>query len=470
MKNTILTRCEQGALEGVTNDGVHTFFDIPYASDSGRFKPAGEPARWSGQRDATRPGPVFPQLPGRLDFVMGAVCKGVPQSEDAFRLNVFTPEMNGSLPVVFWIHGGGFMTGGALPCYSGDALARFGRAVVVTMNYRLGVLGNLYMEGVSPGNLSVSDLERALQWVRDNIAGFGGDPNSIVVAGQSAGAWYAQLLAAMPATHEHVKAIAMLSYPGLQPMAPEKAHAGAVRLCESAGLSSGDELAKLPVERILHEQARMLGTVAQFAEVPIVFMPVASERVPADPGAAAQASFGRKPVLIGWTRDETASFFASHPPVLAATEAQALEKFELEWGVEGPSRYASVASGRFDHKPYAALIELSSEKLINEPTRQFASRMAKAGSDVFAYRFDFQSRQQNIGACHCFELPFLFGNFANWADAPMLAQLDAQLSGALSTRFQGHFLNFVESGNPNGEGLPTWARYNGADDELMYLK
>ncbi|MEM5316411.1 carboxylesterase family protein [Paraburkholderia sp. JHI869] len=470
MKGTVLAQCEQGVLEGVTHDGVHTFFDIPYAADCGRFQPAGEPSRWNGQRNSTRPGPVFPQLPSRLDFVMGPTARGIEQSEDAFRLNVFTSDLTGNLPVVFWIHGGGFMTGGALPCYSGSAIAGLGRAVVVTMNYRLGVLGNLCMEGVSPGNLCVADLERALQWVRKNIAGFGGDPDSIVVAGQSAGAWFAQLLASMPSTHRMVKAIAMLSYPGLQPMAPSKAQATAVQLCETAGIaSSGEALRTLPVERILQAQTQLTGAVAKFAEVPIAFMPVASGDVPANPGAAAQDRFAGKPVFIGWTRDESGSFFASSPALLAATAEQALQKFKDEFGDDAVTRYERVAEGPFERKPYAALVELSSEKLIAGPTRRFAKRMADAGSSVFAYRFDLPSPQPNVGACHCLELPFLFGNFENWIESPMLEGLDEPRSRALSARIQRYFLNFVESGNPNGAGLPAWKAFNGDDSDLMYF-
>jgi para-nitrobenzyl esterase len=215
MNKTTIPRCAQGALKGNLDDGVHTFFDIPYASDAGRFLPARAASAWNGERDCTRPGPVFPQLPSRLDFVMGPTCRGAEMSEDAFRLNILTPTLSGKLPVIFWIHGGGFLTGGgSLQCYFGDELARSGRAVVVTMNYRLDLLGNLFMKGISPGNLAVRDLEMALRWVKSNIASFGGDPDSIVLAGQSAGAWFTQLLAAMESTSALVKGGIMLSYPG----------------------------------------------------------------------------------------------------------------------------------------------------------------------------------------------------------------------------------------------------------------
>jgi para-nitrobenzyl esterase len=249
---------------------------------------------------------------------------------------------------------------------------------------------------------------------------------------------------------------------------PSKAQAMAVQLCETAGIAlSGKELLALPIERILQAQTQLTGAVAKFAEVPIAFMPVASGCVPVNPGAAAPERFGGKPVFIGWTRDESGSFFASSPALLDATKEQALQKFKDEFGDDGKTRYESVAEGRFERKPYAALVELSSEKLIVGPTRRFAKRMADAGSGVFAYRFDFPSPQPNVGACHCLELPFFFGNFENWIDAPMLEGLDEPRSRALSDQIQSYFLNFVESRNPNGAGLPSWTAFYGDDGELM---
>lgn len=118
--------------------------------------------------------------------MIGTTPEEANQSEDAFRLNIWTSDTKGKLPVLFWIHGGGFMTGGgALRWYHGNQLAASGRIVVVTVNYRLGSLGNLYLPGVSEGNLALQDLLAALHWVQDNIAAFGGDPNSITIAEQS---------------------------------------------------------------------------------------------------------------------------------------------------------------------------------------------------------------------------------------------------------------------------------------------
>lgn len=471
MEETTKAYCAQGALKGNLNDGVHTFFDIPYAANAGRFLPAVAAPTWHGERDCTRAGPVFPQLASRLDFVMGPTCRGAEQSEDAFRLNVFTPSLSGNLPVIFWIHGGGFLTGGgSLPCYFGDELARSGRAIVVTVNYRLGLLGNLCMKGVSAGNLAVRDLELALKWVKSNIANFGGDPDAIVVAGQSAGAWFTQLLAAMESTSALFKAGIMMSYPGLPPLMQETAQELAEQFCSIAGIApSGEALRTMPVERILALQTDMLRAQSVYAEVPVLFRSVSDDVVPADPGGQAARRFAGKPLMIGWTREEAGSFFASNPSLVDATDEQALKKYTDEFGEQGKQRYERALKRRIDGRPYTALVDLGSDKLIRLPSIAFASAMQSSDSNVFAYQFDYPSPQQAVGACHCFELPFLFGNFENWVEAPMLAGIDMTDARALSARLQEYVLNFVESGNPNGQDLPQWPVYDSRHKPTMHF-
>ncbi len=382
-------------------------------------------------------------------------------SEDAFRLNVFTPALSGKLPVIFWIHGGGFLTGGgSLECYSGHHLAKSGRAVVVTMNYRLGLLGNLFMKGVSPGNLAVRDLEMALNWVKSNIAGFGGDPEAIVLAGQSAGAWFTQLLAAMKSTSALAKGAIMLSFPGLPPMEPEAAQAMAEQFCAATGIEpSGDALRTMPVERILELQTATLRARSQFAEVPVLFRTVSDENVPVNPGAQACENFAGKPLMIGWTREEMGSFFASNAAIVDATAEQALKKYGEEFGEQGEAFYKRALTRRANGQPYTTLIDLGSDKLFRLPAIKFAAEMESAGSSVHVYQFDFQSPQANVGAGHCFELPFVFGNFDNWVDAPMLDGIDLAAARSLSACIQEYVLNFVESGNPNAAHLPHWPEY-----------
>ena len=363
--------------------------------------------------------------------------------------------------MIFWIHGGGFLTGGgSLQCYSGHHLAKSGRAVVVTMNYRLGLLGNLFMKGVSQGNLAVRDLEMALQWVKSNIAGFGGNPESIVLAGQSAGAWFTQLLAAMKSTSALVKGAIMLSHPGLLPTAPEAAQSMAEQFCATAGIDpSGEALRTMPVEHILEFQSAMLRAQSQFAEVPVLFRTVSVNDVPVNPAAQACQNFAGKPLMIGWTREETGSFFASNPAIVDATQAQALKKYSEEFGEQGEACYERALKRRANGRPYTTLVDLGSDKIFRLPAIQFAAEMEAAGSSVHVYQFDFPSPQADVGAGHCFELPFVFGNFENWVDAPMLDGIDLAVAHSLSDCIQAYVLNFIESGNPNAAHLPDWPEY-----------
>ncbi|VVE02694.1 Phenmedipham hydrolase [Pandoraea communis] len=456
---TVTASCEQGDLLGIDANGVQTFFDIPYAKDGGRYREALPPQSWHGVREATQPGPVFPQLASRLDFVMGATAGGVPTSEDAYRLNVYTPSTQAKLPVIFWIHGGGFLTGGALRCYSGAQLAGSGRAVVVTFNYRLGILGNLYLPGTSPGNLSVADIVAALIWVRANIARFGGDPDAIVLAGQSAGAWYTQLLMSMEETSALARAAIMLSWPGLPPQSPDDALETTRDYCEIAGFQNPPrELWDASVSSLLEWQTRLLRARAQNGAVPVGFMPVASGPVPANPMQQA-ARFAPKPLMISWTRDETGSFFGSNPSLVDATKNDVIEWLEPALGANCVTDYERAMHRRLGSTPYTVLVEQTSEALFKRPTLEAAARLSDSGSDVYAFAFDVASPQPHVGAGHCFELPFLFGNFTDWPSAPMLEGIDGRLAAQLSALLQAYVLNFAESGNPNAGDLPSWRSY-----------
>ncbi|WP_169742607.1 carboxylesterase/lipase family protein [Paraburkholderia ferrariae] len=466
----IEARCEQGTLCGVSDNGVLSFFDIPYASDGGRFRDALPPAQWQGVRDCTRPGPVFPQSPSRLDFVMGATARGAALSEDAFRVNVFTPSLKDRLPVLFWIHGGGFLTGGgALPCYNGAELARTGRVIVVTINYRLGILGNLYLPGVAEGNYSVRDIAMALAWVKDNIEHFGGDPDAIVIAGQSAGAWYTQLLMAMESTSAIPRAAVMLSYPGVEPLQPEQAAALGEHYCKLGEISASERtLMEMPLDAVLAVQGRLLASKVRFASVPTGFIPVCDALVPASP-TQASAKFAPKPLMIGWTRDETGSFFAGNPAAVNATADEVRERFEELLGALGLTRYEQLLNRRLQGSPYSVLVDITSDLLFRQPSIELAKTLVEEGGTVFAYQFDLSSPQSHVGAGHCYELPFFFNNFDYWPDAPMLAGLEAVKAQALAHRVQSYLLDFIQSGNPNRSAMPVWHRFESQSPHCLHL-
>ncbi|SFW58705.1 carboxylesterase family protein [Amycolatopsis australiensis] len=341
--------------------GAHgAFKGIPYATAK-RFEPPKPPQPWTGVRDALEPGPAAPQPPSRLEHALGPMP--LPQSEDCLSLNVFTPSTAGSRPVLVWIHGGGFSSGsGGQVWYTGTRLAREADVVVVTLNYRLGVLGFAALDGVPP-NLGIADQLAALEWVRDNIAAFGGDPGEVMLSGQSAGAQSTLALWSSPRANGLVKRIALQSAPlGMAPSTWNDAHRNALLLQRNLG----DDIRTAPVGRLLAAQVSVPGKPGSI-EPP--FQLVADDDlVAADLVEAAPPG----PALISWTREELRAFVPDAP-------AEAVE----------------AANSFFDGSALAT----------------------KLGA--FAYRFDWQAPGNRFGACHCIDIPFLFGTHDVW-DAPML--------------------------------------------------
>ncbi|MCZ4225103.1 carboxylesterase family protein [Pedobacter rhodius] len=470
MKNQVNAVCEQGPLMGTVIDGVMNFLDIPYAENGGRFKDAKPPRKWSETRDCSRPGPIFPQLPSRLDFVQGAYSAGLEQSEDAFRLNIYTPDVKGNLPVLFWIHGGGFITGGgALQNYSGAPLASRGRCVVVTVNYRLGILGNLYLPGFSEGNYAVRDLEAALFWVKRNIHNFGGDPGSIVVGGQSAGGWYSQLLIGMTATANVISGAVVISSPALKPMPAGEALAQTNEFCAIAGITDpARELGDLPVNDLLIAQGKLVASKASYGSIALAAYPMQDGKLPTDLADAAK-HFAPKPLIIGWTREELGAFFASDPHLVNTPEDKVLERYKDFYGTNGALRYQRSIRKRLSGTPYAALVELVTDSLIKRGAIRAARIFSRNGGSVYTYQFEYQSAQPNLGACHCFDIPFWLGNFKTSDKGPMLSGLDMSKAESLSALMQDYLLNFLHSGNPNGSELPVWAPGRDGAIPIMHL-
>ncbi|MEU4518015.1 carboxylesterase family protein [Amycolatopsis sp. NPDC024027] len=338
-------RGEQGAFKG-----------IPYATAK-RFERPAPPEPWTGVRDALEAGPAAPQPPSRLEHALGPMP--LPQSEDCLSLNVFTPSTTGSRPVLVWIHGGGFTSGsGGQVWYTGTRLARDADAVVVTLNYRLGALGFAALDGVPP-NLGIADQLAALEWVRDNIAAFGGNPAEVTLGGQSAGAQSTLALWSSPRTRGLIKRIAVQSAPlGMRPSTWEEANRNARAL---------EDFRDAPVERLLAAQVSVPGKPGSL-EPPFQLVAdgdlVAEDLVEAAPEG---------PALISWTREELRAFVP-----------------------DAPQDVIDAGNGFFTSDRLA-------EKL-----------------GAFTYRFDWQAPGNRFGACHCIDIPFLFGTHDVW-DAPMLA-------------------------------------------------
>lgn len=426
-----LVSTDAGALLGRAEAGVRVFRSVPYAAPPVgplRWKPPRSPEPWDGEREAFAFGPMAWQPPSPGDPGVGAEA----MDEDCLTLNVFAPEGapsgGGPWPVLVWVHGGAFTIGsGSAPLYDGRALARRG-LVVVTLNYRLGRLGFLdhsACDGGEPGvNYGLMDIAAALRWVQANIAAFGGDPDQVTLAGESAGGAAVLRLMSAPERPPFQRAL-VLSGLGAE-RAPSRAEARA----RAAHLFPGDA----EVLRALDPQA-LLQPRPDFYGGDLLLRD--DHMAPQDPGAAFAA--GRQaavPLMIGAVSREIAGL-----PGLDAYGGL-LRDLPNDWLARLRALYREAP------EPDAAL---ASDLLFVEPARRLADLHARR-APAFLYHFD----GHEGGTRHAGELPHLFGNLPPGASAA-----DRALSGALIA----HVIAFATDGAPG----KAWSPHQpGADRRLLF--
>lgn len=422
---------------------------------------------WGGTLEETGAPVVPPQLGSRLAAVMGDYPAA--QSEDCLHLDIWVPAgVEGPMPVMVFIHGGAFMTGGgSMECYDASVLAARGRIVVVNISYRLGALGFLAIDGMAPPNLGLHDQVMALEFIRREIAAFGGDAANITVVGQSAGAFSIAALLATAKGRALFDRAVMISAPlGVVLRSPDEAAPMAAVFLEALGVEKGDRnaLAAVPVARILEAQGAVLRAhVANGApdNVDPPFMPVIDgDLVEGDPlssidfeGAAAI------PVMVGATREEYAAFWFARGDIAALAGDVLDDRFERAFPGRGKEMLAQFAARRAPSTPHAILSDLRTETDFIQPMRDFAHRHEAAGGTTYMYLFDWQAPDPRVGACHCIELPFLFGNLATWERAPIVAGVDSAELEALSHAFQGAIVGFARSGDPQDGSALVWPPY-----------
>ncbi|WP_416051623.1 carboxylesterase family protein [Cupriavidus basilensis] len=474
-EKSVVVSLSIGAIRGEASDGVFAFRGVPYgerAHPGSRLSEVMPPSAWTGERDATALGAVFPQAPSRLATVMGNGIDRNPQSEDAFLLNVWAPRDAERRPVLVFIHGGGFLTGGGTAAwYDGERLARESGMVVATVNYRLGALGHFTDASDARGaNRAVRDLIRALEWVQEHIGRFGGDPARVTVGGQSAGAYYAWLLGVSPASKGLLHRNAMFSLPALPPLSPDDAYRTSRALLDAAG---AQDIGALSVNEILAAQSQLMRSRASFGEVSVGFRPVAEEGLVPDwlfdlPRAARQAHVSAS--LLGFTADESTAFMAAAPEVVEASAQQVMAWFENKFGAAAMEHYAAFAAARPAHTPYTQLVDASGYGLFGAAAREISSALASAAKPVYPYRFSVQSRVPNLMSPHCLELPFLFGNRGNWLDAPMIANIPEEIFENVGAAFRLAISSFATTGKPATLPGAAWQPFDVAEPGIAEIE
>ncbi|MFJ9444522.1 carboxylesterase/lipase family protein [Kitasatospora sp. NPDC101235] len=464
---TVSTR--YGQVRGHLHEGVASFLGIPYAAPPfgvNRMRPPRTPEPWSGVRDALVHGPSAPQ-PGYAPAMAGLLTEAGPQGEDCLNLNVWTPSPHRSsegLPVMVWIHGGAFRNGsGSLPTYDGSVLARDG-VVCVTLNYRLGAEGFLLLPD-GTANLGLMDQIAALEWVRDNIAAFGGDPGNVTVFGQSAGAISITALMAMPRAEGLFRRAITQSGAGHHAHTPETARRITERLAALVGAECTVEaLAAVPSQDLAAANSRLAQEIArstdpgQWGESAgggTTVLPVAgTATLPERPVDAIAAGAGRGlDLLTGVTAEEFRLFLV---PLGMADHIDDgfLHGFLDALGLEPVTARAVYAEAR----PQASAADLFSAVMTDHGYRLPAVRIAEAraahGADTYFYEFTQPSPalDGSLGACHMAELGPVFGN-------PHDPLTDTSAHPLLSERIRGAWTSFAHHGRPTSGHLPPWPAY-----------
>lgn len=397
---------------------VEAYLGLRFARHVERFAPA-EPAESGPSALVCTEVPIFPQLPGRLDAAMGEALRLNPQSEDAYFLNVWAPRGADGLPVLVFIHGGAWTTGGgSASWYDGTTLARSG-LVVVTLNYRLGALAHLVPDDTTdPTPLALGDLMHALRWVKRNIGAFGGDPARVTLAGQSTGAWYAHVLNLTPAAAGLFDAVALWSMPTRRPWPREK-------LADLSALTrsrAGTDLRRAPIPTLLAAGAEALREQSfPFGTPGSAYLPTESPALPVDLYDAARAGWRMHAsrLWVRATRDETAAFFFAAPE--REIDADRITRILADTPAEdrAPSLPANPA-----RDPYRALVAQTSWAYFERFPLDLGVAARVAGRDVHITRFEVVSSLPGFLSGHTLDLPYQFGNPTNWPDSPMLAGED----------------------------------------------
>jgi para-nitrobenzyl esterase len=390
-------------------------------------------------------------------------------SEDGcLTVNVWVPKeiSDTPRPVLLWFHGGGFTSGsGGWDWYDGARLATLGGTggiIVVTANYRLGPLGYLQLPGVD--NLGCQDQIAALGWVAENIAAFGGDPGMITVGGQSAGAFSALALALDPATSSLVRRVIGQSGPlGLPPLDPDEAVETTARYLELLDIpAGGDPLPRLravPTLDLLYAYARlMIETAAPGRVAPPLYPVLGGAGQPGDWRELVPAGdLSGKDVLMGMTSDEATPFVGLNPMIQTMTTQAAQELLGGLDGEYGAARYRRFAAEHPGARPGQVLTAALGELIFGDDLLTLGVELAGQGAPAYIYRFTRGPAADpfGLGAAHCADLPFLFGNLDSFPNAPMLGAVTAS-DHALAAQFGGALAAFVATGSPNGPGLEPW--------------
>ncbi len=448
---------KEGKLRGARLDAgdVYVFKGVSYGrstAGAARFRAPQRVAKWSGVKDALKFGAICPQAgdAGRRTTAAGELLQS---GEDCLVLNVLTPGLadKPSRPVMVWLHGRGFYAGaGSEPLYDGARLAKRGDVVVVTVNHRLNVFGYLQLGEVggkdftTSGNAGVQDMQLALEWMRDNIAAFGGNPDNVTIFGESGGGVKVSTLLGVPAAKGLFKRGIIQSGARTRGMPLDVANKNAATVMAKLQVKSVAELQAVPMDKLLAAVTTTGRTEPDFGPV------VDGQYLPADmfDPVAVPSSHGL-PIMVGSNRDEYALYARENPLAGKMTEAQLREDLLRDFGPRTDTLLTAYRESRPQATPWDLLVAIRSNRF-HVGTVRLADAASKT-SPVYVYSFDFESTP--LKAAHGSEIPFVFSN----ATASPTARPGAK---AVEDAMSEAWIAFARTGNPNHAGLPTWPTYD----------
>jgi para-nitrobenzyl esterase len=467
-----------GKIRGYVDNSVQVFKGVPYgASTAGasRFMPPQKPQSWTGVRDAFEYGGRPPQFVGGEPEEMLSTDPREAQSEDCLVLNLWTPKPgNGQRrPVMLWLHGGGFASGsGSYSIYSGRELARKHDVVAISANHRLNIMGYLHLaefggKWAGSSNVGMLDIVRALEWVKENIAAFGGDPGNVTIFGQSGGAGKVSTLMAMPAAKGLFHRAIAQSGAAITATPAAQAVKTTEQVLQKLNIKPDqlDQLQTRPLQEILEAMRPPAGARGGGpGGGGLNFGPVMDGKsLPThafDPTASALSA--GVPFLTGTTATET-TFFAPD------ARLHQIDDVELRARVKALARGTDADADRLialyrKNQPGRDNIDLflrmdTDHSFFRQGVETQAERKAaQRGGPVYMYRFEYYSpvREGRLKAMHCMEIPFVFDHLeagkAYTGSGPAAQRIADQMSAAWAA--------FARTGNPNHKGIPQWTAFN----------
>ena len=466
---------QYGWVTGELDDGVNVFKGIPYGAPTGggaRFMAPELPHSWSGMKACRKFGDQSPQETRKDRPAAWASWNvNVGESEDCLSVNVWTPGLRDGKkrPVMVWMHGGGYSEfNGSSPAYDGVRLCQRGDVVLVTLNHRLNLFGYLYLADLAgsqfadSGNVGQLDLIAALQWVRDNITEFGGDPGRVTIFGESGGGGKVSTLLAMPAAKGLFHRAAIQSGPGLTAIKPDAATAVATAVCEALHINptKAGDLQKATTDRLVDA---IKAVTASGGRLGPVLDGRNLTRDPFSPDAPAISS--DVPILLGYNATETTIL---GPPAGA---------FDLDWAGLKAALAPSMAGGDTDKlisdfkrlrpgaTPSDLYFHISTLRGMGLASWTLAERKAGLNAaGAYFYRLEFATPVDRLRSPHALDIPLVFDTVGKSASLLAPVAADAQ---KVADQMSAAWIAFARTGSPNAAGLSSWPRYDARSRSTM---